>query len=257
MTTTLVHPSVPAVAAPVRPLRFPTLLGVELRKMTDTRSGKALLAGTVAVSAGVLAWKVGHPSVPTAFDNYSRGTATFVAFLTPLLGLLAMTAEWTQRTALTTFTLAPRRLPVLGAKYVAAVMLALGVLAVGLAMAVGATALGGVLHGPADFSDVLGHVRGAAVMVVLQVTMAAAFGALAANTPAAITAFLVAPTVWATVSTSVLGAAAPWVDIFTAYDRLASAHPFGELGQTLTAMAIWVVAPAVVGLARSLRREVK
>jgi hypothetical protein len=146
---------------------------------------------------------------------------------------------------------------VLGAKYVAAVMLALGVLAVGLAMALGATALGGALHGPADFSDVLGHVRGAVVMVVLQVTMAAAFGALAANTPAAITAFLVAPTVWATVSTSVLGAAAPWVDIFTAYDRLASAHPFAELGQTLTAMAIWVVVPAAVGLARSLRREVK
>ena len=36
---------------------------------------------------------------------------TFVAFLAPLIGLLAMTSEWTQRTALTTFTLAPRRLP--------------------------------------------------------------------------------------------------------------------------------------------------
>src|SRR5262245_57228050 len=257
MTTTLVHPSVAVAAARVRPLRFPTLLAVELRKMTDTRSGKALVAGTVAVSAGVLAWKVGHPSVPTSFDNYSRGTATFVAFLTPLLGLLAMTAEWTQRTALTTFTLAPRRLPVLGAKYLAALTLALGFLAVGLALAPGGTALGGALHGPADFSDVPGHVRGAVVMVVLQVTMAAAFGALAANTPAAITAFLVAPTVWATVSTQLLGAAAPWIDVFSAYDRLASAHPFHDVAQTLTAMTIWVFVPAAVGLARSLHREVK
>jgi len=260
MTATVIPATViPATVdtAPVRPLRSTTLLAVELRKMTDTRSGRAVLAGAVAATVAVLTWKVVQPSIPAAFDNYSRGVATLIAFITPLLGLLAMTAEWTQRTALTTFTLAPRRLPVLAAKYVAALTLALGVLAVGLAMALAATALGGALHGPADLTGAVGDVRGAVILVVLQVTMAAAFGALAANTPAAITAFLLAPTMWATASTQLLGGAAPWFDVFAAYDRLASDHPFGHLAQTGTAMAIWVALPAAVGLAVSLRREVK
>src|SRR5262245_39088965 len=162
MTTTLVPPT--PTCTPTR-LRFSTLLGVELRKMTDTRSGTALLAGTVAISAGVLAWKAGHSSVPTSFDNYSRGTATFVAFLTPLLGLLAMTAEWTQRTALTTFTLAPGRLGVLAAKYLVAIALSVGVTVIGLVLAGVATAVGGAVHGHADFSGWPGDVRFALVLV--------------------------------------------------------------------------------------------
>ena len=88
--------------------------------MTDTRSGAALLAGhRRSPPLAVLVWKVAHASVETSFDNYSAGAATMVAFLMPIVGLLAMTSEWTQRTALTTFTLAPRRLPVIAAKYVA------------------------------------------------------------------------------------------------------------------------------------------
>jgi ABC-type transport system involved in multi-copper enzyme maturation permease subunit len=257
MPTTLTLTPSDGAPVPVRPLRFPTLLAVELRKMTDTRSARGLLAASVAATAGVLAWKVGHPEIETSFDNYSRAVATFVAFLTPLIGLLAMTSEWTQRTALSTFTLAPRRLPVIAAKYLAAVGLALAVLAVGLVLAFGATAIGGAVHGPASFGGALGDIRGAAVFVVLQVTMAAAFGALAANTPVALTAFLVAPTVWAVAAQGALRAVAPWFDVFEAYARLASGHPFTHLGQTLTALSVWVVAPAGVGLVRSLRREVK
>jgi ABC-type transport system involved in multi-copper enzyme maturation permease subunit len=254
MTTTAL-PTSSTIAAPFR-LRWSTLLGVELRKTVDTRSGRALLATTFGLVAAVLAWKVTHSDVAPAFDNYSRGTATFVAFVMPLVGLLSITSEWTQRTALTTFTLAPRRLPVLAAKYVSALVLALAVLVVGLVLALGATALAGALHGPADFTDLAVHARGAVAMVLLQVTMGCAFGALAANTPVALSTFLLAPTVWATVSTSLLGSAAPWLDVFSAYERLSSAHPATELAQTLTAIAVWVVVPAAIGLWQAMRREV-
>ena len=43
-----------------------------------------------------------------------------VDMILPAIGILAMTSEWTQRTALTTFTLSPRRIPVLFAKLLAA-----------------------------------------------------------------------------------------------------------------------------------------
>ncbi len=53
-----------------------------------------------------------------------------VDLILPVVGIMAMTSEWTQRTALTTFTLSPRRIPVLFAKLVAAIALATAVVAV-------------------------------------------------------------------------------------------------------------------------------
>jgi hypothetical protein len=240
-----------------RPLRFSTLTSVELRKMTDTRSGRWILVAILGLATGVLAWKVAHPDIEVSFDNYGGAVATFVAFLAPLIGLLAMTSEWTQRTALTTFTLTPRRLPVIAAKYVASVVLSLAVLAAGLVVAGGFTALGGAIHGHGSFDGLFTDIRSFAIIVVLQVTMASAIGLLAAQTPVAITAFLVAPTAWAAVSSGLLKDASPWFDIFSAYDRLASTHPFGHLAQTATAIGVWVVVPSVLGLVHSLRREVK
>jgi hypothetical protein len=80
---------------------------------------------------------------------------------------------------------------------------------------------------------------------------------VAAHTPVAITAFLVAPTAWAALSAGLLNDASPWFDVFRAYDRLASTQPFGHVAQTVTAAGVWVVLPSAVGLVRSLRREVK
>jgi hypothetical protein len=200
---------------------------------------------------------VTHTAVEASFHNYSAGIATMAAFVLPIIGLLAMTSEWTQRTALTTFTLAPHRFSVLAAKYVAAVVLSLAVTAIGLAMAAGAVGVGGALHGPASFSGWTGDVRSAVVIMVLQVTMGAAFGALLANTPAAIGAFLLAPTVWAALAGGVLRPVAQWFDIFETYGRLASSAPLDQFGHTITSVAVWILLPAAIGLTRSLRREVK
>lgn len=257
LTPVATGPAVDAALPAIRRLRFSTLLSAELRKMHDTRSGLALLASTVAASVGVLLWKVAHPAIETSFDNYSRGVATMIAVLTPLMGLLTMTSEWTQRTALTTFTLAPRRLPVIGAKYVASIVTSLAAVAVGMVLAAGFCAFGGALHGPAVFAGWTGDVRYAVVFVLLQVTMGAAFGALAANTPVALSLFLLAPTLWAMLATGPLRAVADWFDIFEAYGRLSSDHPLDSLGRTATSIAVWIMLPAVAGLIRSLRREVK
>jgi ABC-type transport system involved in multi-copper enzyme maturation permease subunit len=244
------------IATPVRPLRFSTLTSVEFRKMTDTRSGRWLLVTILGLVGGVLVYKITQSRIDVAFGNYSRAATTVVAFLAPVIGLLAMTSEWTQRTALTTFTLAPRRLPVIAAKYVAAITLSLAVLAVALLMAAAATAIGGLIHGDASFAGAMGDIRTSLIIVVLQVTMAAAFGALAAQTAVALVAYLAAPTAWALVADGLQGVA-PWFDVFTAYDQLSSSQPFDHLAQTLTAITVWVVVPSVVGIVRSLRREVK
>ncbi|MFN8053051.1 MAG: hypothetical protein U0Q22_16515 [Acidimicrobiales bacterium] len=243
--------------ADVTPITFGRLLGVEIRKSTDTRSSRVLLGGVLALFVFVLVWKLTHGEIPVSFENYGAAVATIAGFFAPIVGLLAMTSEWTQRTALTTFTLAPRRLPVIAAKLVGAIVVSLATLAVGIAMAYGATALGGAIHGHATYAHALTDIRASVILTVLQVVMASAFGALTAHTASALVITLMAPTIWAQVSPELLGRNAPWFDVFRAYDRLYSTHPFDHLGQTLTAVALWVVLPAAIGIARCVRREVK
>jgi hypothetical protein len=256
MTTLDLTP--PPVTTPVRPLRLPTLVSVELRKMTDTRSARGVLAGTLGLVVFALVWKLTHlDGGPSAFGGYITATVNIVGIFGPVLGLLAMTSEWTQRTALTTFTLAPRRLPVIAAKYAAAVLVSLALLATGLALTAAATGVGGWVGDGSSFAGALGDVRGSIVIVLLQVTMAAAFGALIPQTAGALVAYFVVPIAWDAAADAVLGKVAPWFDVFAAYERLASDDPWSHLNWTLTAALTFVVVPAVIGTVRSLRREIK
>jgi hypothetical protein len=166
-----------------------------------------------------------------------------------------MTSEWTQRTALTTFTLAPRRAPVLAAKAAAAWLVSLAALAVAAVLTVAVVALAGAVHGSADFDGLAGDLASAVVLVSLNVLMGVAFGALAGATPVALGVYFLAPTVWANVSLEVFGDAAPWFDVFAAFDRLAGGDPFGHPAQTASAVTLWIVLPAVAGTYRALRRE--
>ena len=258
-TSQLLDPPTSLSSPPIRPLRMSTLLSVELRKSTDTRSGRALLALIVGLIAMVLVWKITHPLIDTTFHSYSLAAANAVAFLAPVIGLLAMTAEWTQRTALTTFTSAPRRGPVIAAKFASAVILSLALAAIGMVLAFAATSIGGAVHsnGHASFHGMAGDIRSFAIIVVLQVVMGCAFGALAGQTAVALVGYFVAPTVWSSVSSQLLKGLSPWFDIYSAYGQLSSDHPTQHLAQSLTAIGVWVVLPTIVGVARTLRREVK
>ena len=257
MTSTLDHRVEPRL--PVIPRqRLTTLTGVEIRKMVDTRSGLAVLGTTLAIAVLAIGWKLLHVNDgPPSWSDYS-GFLPAVGMAVAMIGLLGMTAEWTQRTALTTFTLSPRRGRVLAAKFAASILLALAAIAVVFLLILGGVALGGAISGQAtDYSGLGRGISGYLVISVLEVTMAAGFGALSAQTAVAVGAYFVAPTIWAAVAPSLLGDRSPWFDIFSAFDRLSSGHPGSQLAQSLTAVAIWIVLPTTVGVIRSLRREVK
>ena len=248
------------VAAPVSRQRFGTLVHVELRKQTDTRSGRGVLALILFACLGALVWGVTHADIPATFHKYSEPVATTVAFLAPVIAILAMTSEWTQRTALTTFTLSPRRLRVIAAKFTAAIALSCAVMVVVLVLTGGAAALGGLVHGHGHNPRVVDmgvEIRSYFIVMVLQVIMATAFGALAGQTAVALGAYFVAPTVWGAVGDQIFGGAAKWFDIFSAYGQLSSDRPFDLLGPTLTSVGVWVVLPVTLGIIRCVRREVK
>ncbi len=250
--------TVPASLPPVRRPSFQQLAVVELRKTVDTRAGRVLLAVTVLLAAVVVVAMLFLTSRDElAFSGWSGDALIPVLVLLPVLGVLAMTSEWTQRTALTTFTLVPRRGRVLAAKVGAAVLLGAATAAATTALAALALPVHDLVHdGPVVWGPVARIAGGAVVAAVLVVVMGSAFGALLPNSAAAITAYYVAPTAWTVLAGEVLQDVAPWFDVFGALERIAGFDLDGQLPQTLTALGTWIVLPLAVGTVRSLRRGV-
>src|SRR6059058_295421 len=110
---------------------FATLTRVELRKTVDTRAGRVLLGLTLALSTTVLGYLVARGEAGgLSYGGWVRDAIFPVVLLLPVLGVLGMASEWTQRTVLTTFTATPRRARVLAAKLVASMLLGMAAVVV-------------------------------------------------------------------------------------------------------------------------------
>ena len=177
-----------------------------------------------------------------------------VTLLLPVVSILTLTSEWSQRTVLTTFTQDPRRDRVLAAKLAVGLGLAaIGGLA-GLAIASAglqvSDALGRAVSWNIDSSELIGY----AVFVLLSSVMGMAFGALLHNTAAAIAAYFAIPTLITLVAVP-FAAIRDWVDTATTSNWILHGEWSGHTAQILTSVAIWVALPLLAGLARTLRRD--
>jgi ABC-2 type transport system permease protein len=239
---------------------FSRLVTVEIRKMTDTRAGKWLLIAIAAITLLVVGLLLAFgDKQDKIFENFIGATGTPQGFLLPVLGILLVTSEWTQRSALVSFTLMPVRGRVLAAKVIAALIA--GLLAIVLAMTVAALA---TLAGGADNAWAhigLDDVGKFAILQVSGVLQGLAFGLLFLNSAAAIVTYFVLPTAFTILANlwRALEKAAPWVDLGTSQQPLFGASSMsGEQWAHLgTGTLIWVVLPFVVGMVRVLRAEVK
>ena len=91
---------------------FGRLVSVELRKMADTRAGRWLLISIAALTALVLAIQLAvilSNDLQVDFRDFMIAMNTPMGVLLPVLGIMSVTSEWTQRTAMVTFTLEPSR----------------------------------------------------------------------------------------------------------------------------------------------------
>lgn len=255
MTTVAATPSTVPATSGIRPVPFTRLTRVELRKMIDTRAGRALLAITaaaaVAMIVGTLIWTTG----PHGLAELLGSTALPLGVLVPIVGIMGATAEWSQRTGLVTFALEPRRERVVAAKLVAAVLLSLGVFAVALLVAAAATLVTG-----AAWDLTLPVLGGTVLLVLVFVLLGVAFGFAFLNTPVAIVASLVLPTIWTIVAGLVPSAmdAIGWLNINLTTIPLMSGEMTGtEWAKLGTSVLVWVGLPLAIGTRRVLTREVK
>jgi len=233
---------------------------IELRKLADTRSGLWLLIvialGAVGTSAVILGFA---PDDEMTFQGLFSFGLVPSGVLLPVLGILSMTSEWSQRTALTTFTLVPARGRVIAAKLAAGVLIAIAATVVTLAFSALANLLGLALGGDGSW-HLAGALLGQAVLFeVVFVLMGLGFGALLLNSPLAIVLYFAIPTLWSILGEAIkpLHTAAGWLDLNQTTAPLSeigmTAGQYGRLG---VSVAFWVALPLILGTARVLRREV-
>jgi ABC-2 type transport system permease protein len=242
------------------PVPMSRLIGVELRKMADTRAGKWLLIAIGVITAAVIViFFLAAPGDEQTFMNFIAITATPQGFLLPVLGILLVCSEWTQRTALVTFTLTPVRSRVVVAKIVAALLFGLAAIIVAVAVAAAAAAVGGA---PDPWAGVGYHSIGKfALLQATGVLQGLAFGLLFLNTAVAIVTFFVLPIAFSVLTGvwSKLSEVQPWIDLGTSQTPLfTDTNLTGEQwAQLAVGTVIWVVLPIAVGVWRVLRAEVK
>lgn len=239
------------------PIPFGRLVRTEWRKATDTRAARWLIALAAVATIGFeLAPLLAKNSIPQVQSNYLQFTTFGLASLLPVVSILTLTSEWTQRTVLTTFTQEPRRHRVIEAKVVVSLLMAVAAIVFGALVTLAAV---GIANGIGrDVAADLGAARliGYALFILVNIGMGVAFGALLHNTPAAIVLFFVLPTAF-----GILGAAVSWVDDWlntgTTFNWLLEAEYDGHVPNILVSVAVWLVVPLVLGVIRTSRREIK
>ncbi|MEP6796650.1 MAG: ABC transporter permease subunit [Lapillicoccus sp.] len=252
-----VHPTIPAYR----------LVKLELRKMFNTRSGFWMLVSIAVLSilatAAVILFA---PDSAVTYNNFATAIGLPMSVILPMIAILAVTSEWSQRSGLTTFTLVPRRSRVIVAKATAAFVV--GVLSMALAFAIGALGnlAGSALAGVDTIWDV-SMAHAAQIMLGNLVGMAIGFtlGVVLRNSAAAIVGYFVVSLVLPGVLLLLaqvregFNDLQPWIDwnytqaaLFNG--QTSSASEWSQLGATTM---IWIVVPLLVGLLMLRRSEVK
>lgn len=263
-TATTTAPGSPDVAE--APVPFARLVKVELRKMFDTRAGFWLMASIAIIAlltcAGVILFA--DDSV-LSFGTFSAAIGTPMAIILPVIGVLAVTSEYSQRTALTTYALVPNRGRVLAAKLVSVVLVGL----VAMLVATGIGALSNVVGAAINGIDAVWNFSLAAfarviLASVLSMLIGFMLGVLLRSSPAAIVAYFVysfvLPTVFGLLATfqEWFADVQPWVDVNFAitrlYDGSMGAEQWAQLGVT---RLIWLWIPLAIGSWLVMRSEIK
>ncbi len=270
MTATPATPAPTLDVSGTKPIPFLRLLLVELRKSYDTRAGFwliftiGLLIGLLQV-VSLISFLLQDFSV--SYTDFTGNVWLVSLVLVPMLPILLVTTEWTQRTAVVTFAIEPNRLRVIGAKLAAAIVLALAAVVLMFVVAAACTLVADLLRPElTDWEiDTTFVFVGAPLTVLVTTIFGFAVACLLLNTPAAIVVFLLS---WYA-SVGILAAIAglipafedvfPWVALQINVLILADGLPDSgeEWGHLLVSLGLWIAIPLALGFWRIQRAELK
>ncbi len=257
--------SVPS-RAETQPIPMSRVVGVEMRKMFDTRSGFWLLASigitALIATAAVILFA---PDGELTYQTFGTAIGFPIAVILPMIAILSVTSEWSQRSGLTTFTLIPHRGRVISAKAICSVVI--GVASMLLALVIGA--LGNVVGTAITGTDTIWNVTATDFSLivlanVLGLLIGFMLGVVFRNSAGAIVAYFVYSLLLPTVF-GMLAAFQDWfkdIQAWVDFNYAQSALFNGSLDTTQWAHLgvsgfIWLIAPLAVGVWLVLRSEVK
>ncbi len=265
LVTGTAPPAYAARPAPA-PIPFRRLLGVELRKMFDTRSGAWLMIGVGVLSAmasgAVVLWA---PDDAITYAAFAQAVGFPMAVLLPVIAILSVTSEWSQRSGLTTFTLVPHRGRVVAAKTVDSVAVAVAGMLVAAGVGAVGNLIGSALAGTPTVWDVsLADFSAIVLANVLGVLIGFMLGVVLRSSSAALVGYLVYVYVFTGLTFTLAQAQQwfadlqPWVDFN--YTQGALFERFPETGEAWAQLGatslLWLVLPLALGLWRVARVEV-
>ena len=254
--------------ATVRPVPLTRIIAVELRKMFDTRSGFWLIASiaitAVLATGGVILFA---PDDELTYSTFATAIRFPVVIILPLIAILAVTSEWSQRTGLTTFTLIPHRYRIINAKAISSVVIAIAAMALTFAVGALGNLVNAAITGTSTVWDVtltqcvyyvFGMVLSLLVGFMLGVLIRASIGAIVAYF---IYQFLL-PGVLGLLATSQnwFHNLQPWIDLQYAqsslflFDGPLTGQQWANIGVT---GVIWLLIPLGIGLRYVVKSEVK
>jgi len=248
-------------AAPeLAPIPFERLLRVELLKTVGTRAARWLLvASVVSIVGGLGIALIFAHDIDQSRTSYLSAAALGLTRVTPILLLMAMTGEWSQRTAMVTFTQEPRRSRVVAAKATVGLGLAAALAVLGglAAQAAVFAARAGGRHVSAGLAHDGPRIIGYVLFVVLISLVGMAFGALVQNTPAAIVAFFALGGLANLFSIGALSAVGDWVNTGVTFGWILEGKWSGHGAQMIVSALLWVGLPLALGTRRANRREIR
>jgi ABC-2 type transport system permease protein len=258
--TTIMTTRTPTAGGPrsafSQPIPFRRLLRVEWAKATDTRASRWLL-GLMAVSTiGLMLAPVLAPSsIEQTYTSYLGFAAAALGILLPVVAILMLTSEWSQRTVFTTFTQEPRRIRVIKAKLAAALLLGGGAAVYGGVVTAAGLGVAVASGRTVEANLTAGAVAGFVLAALLNVGFGVALGALLQSSATAIAASFVLP-----IATGLLVVASKpvgqWLDSSTAINWVLKNEWGGHVPQIVFAVILWVAAPLAIGIVRTMRRDV-
>jgi ABC-2 type transport system permease protein len=233
------------------------LTRVELRKMVDTRSGFWLLLTVVGLTfvAVLITALFGHEFDRTFHRILDNGVQP-AGILLPVVGILLVSSEWSQRTALVSFALVPERTRLIAAKMLAGVALALVATALAVIVAAFGTAIAST-SAPDHWTLPLGLLLQDALYVVVSMLIGIGFGsALLSSAPAIVLYFALPIALAALGSIHALAGTIEWLSVGESTEalteRVISGH---EWAQVLVSLVVWIGVPLAIGLWRITKRD--
>jgi ABC-2 type transport system permease protein len=239
---------------------------VELRKMFTTRSGFWLIA-SIAITGliATIATIAFAPDKDLTYYNFAKAVGFPITVILPMVALLSITSEWSQRSGLTTFTYVPSRRRVVWAKTVSSVTVAVASMVFAFAVGAVGNVVGSTIAGTQMVWDLsVGHAATIVLGNLVSLLTGTMIGMLLRSSAGGLVTYfvvtLLVPNLSGLLATSQdwFKHLQPWVDLnFAQTFMFEGMHTGAQWSHITTAVGLWIVVPGLFGLRRVMRSEVK